>query len=105
MSQVLTPPPAPKPDRSKEPRYVGNETIEVLYSDGDTWRAVVTRDPERRFRVRVERWETAHWDPDLVAFWSQTGGSTTITDTLENAHKLAAERLVEASGQGPRDDV
>ena len=50
---------------------------------------IITTDSNGLYRVRREFWDTGDWEVAGVAFWNQNDRFATITDTLENARKLA----------------
>jgi len=95
----------PSPDTSVRFRHVDEEEIECLYSPQQEYRVGITRDQVGRYRVRRERWNTSDWDVAAVAFWSDDDARVTITDTLENARKLAAERLSETPDASRQDAI
>ncbi|SRR6266699_6466318 len=91
-----SPQPPPEPDKARFPSYIGNETLEAHYSKDARQRAVLTRDGEGLLRVRLERWVVYDWGTERAwAGWLPVGTRATITDTLDNARRLAQERLVE----------
>lgn len=67
--------------------------MDVIYSPSKRYREVITRDESGFFRVSDERWDTGDWDVAGAAFWCPYDRVATMTDTLENARKLAAEAL------------
>jgi hypothetical protein len=95
----------PSPDTSVRFGHVNEEEVECFYSSQQQYRAVISRDPAGRYRIRRERWNTGDWDIAKVAFWCDDDAMVTITDTLENARKLAAERLSEVPDALSKNDV
>ena len=91
---VSVPPP---PDTSVRPTYVGEEAVECIYSPQRQYRVIISRDRAGRYRVRRERWNTSDWQVANIAFWYGDDSMVTITDTVERASSLAAERLSEIS--------
>jgi hypothetical protein len=83
----------PPPDSSHSPVFVSETVVEIIYSSNGTKRAVLTRDRENLFRVRLERWDTSDWEFVQSAYWGPVGGSSTITDTIESARVLGNESL------------
>src|SRR5215469_17933848 len=73
----------PPPDRSVRPKIAGQEVVEVVYSDSQAERAVITNDSSGIYRVHVQFWDTSDWNAGHGAFWN--GGDTSITDTVELA--------------------
>src|ERR1700683_4921273 len=86
------PPPPPDTSQMLQHRY---KVLECSYSSNNTYRALLIQDDRGHFRVSCEKWDTSDWEYCADAFWSQIGRGITLTDTLENARKLARERLVE----------
>jgi len=83
----------PAPDTSVRFRKAGEEEVECSYSPLQRYRVIISRDGAGRYRVHRERWNTSDWEIARVAFWSEDDRTVTVTDTLGNARKLAAERL------------
>ena len=89
-----TPPP---PDTSKVPRH-RYEVLECLYSSDKGTRALLLRDERGLIHVSCEEWDLSEWEHAGYGFWNPLGSGTTITDTVDNARKLARERLAELGG-------
>ena len=83
----------PPPPDTSVPRLTTEEVVEIIYSPSKRYREVITRDQRGLLRVHDERWFTEDWDTAGAAFWCPYDRSATITDTLDNARKLAAEAL------------
>ena len=83
----------PSPDTSVRFGRTGEEEVECTYSPLQRYRVIISRDVAGRYRVHRERWNTGDWEIAHVAFWSEDDRTVTVTDTLGNARKLAAERL------------
>jgi hypothetical protein len=86
-----TPPP---PNTGHKPSVAGQTVVEVIYSQSNNVRGIITVDSNVVYRVRTEFWDTGEWDAAGVAFWSQ-GHLGTFTDTFENARILCSERMAE----------
>lgn len=91
----------PPPPDTSAPRLTTEELVEVIYSPSKWYREVITRDQRGLLRVHDERWFTEDWDVAGAAFWSPYDRGATITDTLDNARKLAAEALSVAEPRQP----
>jgi len=83
----------PPPDTSVRFRHVDEEEVECIYSLQRRYRVIISRDRAGRYRVHRERWNTGDWEVAKVAFWGDDDRMVTITDTVEKARELAAERL------------
>jgi hypothetical protein len=89
--------PAPAPDRSNSPTSRnGCDVLDVIYSIDYRERAVITADDRGMLRVEIDSWDTSDWEYLEIAYWTPTEFS--LTDSLENARKLARETLGIASG-------
>jgi len=91
-----TPPPPPDETRTPRHRY---DVVECVYSSDKRHRAVLLRDPRGLFHLQCQMWDLSEWEYCHQAFWSQVGQGTTITDTLDNARRLAQERLTELAAE------
>lgn len=78
--------------------------MDVIYSPSKRYREVITRDAAGLFRVHEERWSTEDWDVAGAAYWCPYDRIATITDTLENARKLAAEALSVVEPHEPEEE-
>ena len=86
--------PPPPPDTGIPFQHGAETQLDVVYSPDCRFRAVVTRDNRGFFRVHRQTWDTGDWEVVAQAFWGDVDGIVTITDTLENARKLASEAIV-----------
>ena len=86
--------PAPPPDVSAPFSHPTEEIIELTYSPGKHWRAIVTRDMAGRYRVHQEYWNSEDWAVGGSVFWVPCDGFATFAGTLERARALAREALV-----------
>jgi hypothetical protein len=84
--------PPPPPDLSHQPSIAGQKTVEILYSDSKYKRAIITHDPSGIYRIHIQSWDTSDWKAGHGAFW-YGNDSSSITDTIELARKLAYEEL------------
>lgn len=84
--------PPPKPDTSHQPRILGQDVVEVIYSSSNYVRGIISRDARGIYRVRTEFWDTGDWDIARIAYWGQEHIGT-FADTLENARKLCQEQM------------
>ncbi len=87
-------PTAPPPDTSRLPRH-RYEVLECIYSSDKAYRALLLRDDRGLIHVSCEKWDLSEWEYSGHGFWSRIGRGTSITDTVDNARKLAQERLLE----------
>jgi hypothetical protein len=87
----------PSPDTSERFSSVNKEEVECHYSPQCQYRVIISRDQAGLYRVHRERWNTGDWDIAGVAFWCRDDKLVTITDTVESARKLVAERLSEVT--------
>ena len=87
----------PSPDTSERFRGVNEEEVECHYSPQCQYRVIISRDRAGLYRVHRERWNTGDWDIAGVAFWCRDDKLVTITDAVESARKLVAERLSEVT--------
>jgi hypothetical protein len=74
---------------------VDEEEVECVYSPQRQYRVIISRDRAGRYRIHRERWDTGDWDIAKAAYWCEDDKMVTITDTVESARKLVAERLSE----------
>jgi hypothetical protein len=86
---------APPPDRTHTPQYVSQSVVEIIYAKDPKYRAVLTRDRKNLLRVRCQVWDTLDCEYTGHGFWREISKGATITDTVERARSLAAERLRE----------
>jgi hypothetical protein len=86
--------PPPSPDVAHQPTISGQSTVEVLYSDSKQQRAIITQDGSGIYRIHVQWWDTSDWKAWAKAFWAG-GGSSSFTDNIETARKLAQGELNE----------
>lgn len=95
----------PPPPDTSVPQRRANAVVDIIYSPSKWYREVITLDASGLFRVSDERWDIRDWDVAGVAYWCPYDRFTTITDTLENARKLAAEalQLVEPAAPEQKD--
>ena len=84
----------PPPDLAHQPSIPEQRTVETLYSDSKLQRAIITCDSSGMYRIHVQRWDTSDWKAWSQAFWAG-GGSSSFTDNIEAARKLAHEALHE----------
>jgi len=84
--------PPPPPDLSQQPSIAGQSVDEILYSESKSERAIITHDTSGIHRIHVQFWDSSDWKAGQGAFWYDGGGGT-LTDTIEQARKLARERL------------
>jgi hypothetical protein len=85
--------PAPPPDIGVPFHHERETQLDVVYSADHRFRAVVTRDDRGLFRVHRQVWDTGDWEAAADAFWGDVDATATITDTFENARKLATEDI------------
>ena len=85
--------PPPPPDTSALVPVRGQQVVEEFYSRGKQLRVTILRDEQGIFRVRSFRWCIEDWKVAGRAFWLQADAMNTMTDTLEDARRLAGEYL------------
>jgi hypothetical protein len=68
-------------------------TLEVTYSRKKGFRSIITRDADKRFRVRREKWCAKDAEHTRRGHWLEDGRSRTIAASLEAARILAQEKL------------
>lgn len=90
----------PPPDTTSAPKH-RYEVLEVIYSLDHASRALLLRDERGLIHLCCQKWDLSEWDHCGHAFWNPVGRGTTITDSIDNARKLARERLVELGAQCP----
>jgi hypothetical protein len=83
----------PPPDTTVPFRHTSQEAVETVYSRSQKYRVVLARDERGLFRIHSERWDTDDWDVGGSPHWCPHNRGVSITDTLENARKLAGEKL------------
>ncbi len=81
------------PDTTHEPVFTNELTLEVTYSPHKRFRAIVTRDSNERFRVRLQRWSLSEVEITGDGFWVEDERGRTIAASLEIARALAEEKL------------
>lgn len=86
-------PELPPPDTESWPSYISEEVHELIFSDSKERRAVITEDTQGLFRVHTDYWCLSDFDYIGEGYWVQDDHFATITDTIENARKLAREAL------------
>ena len=92
------------PDTSHTPSYFGEAVVEILYSQHNEFRAIVTKRREGTFRVRREKWDLGDWDVIGEGYWNEDDHGTTLTDRIETARVLAREKLL-ATTDGLKSEV
>ena len=92
------------PDTSHTPSYFGEAVVEILYSQHDEFRTIITKRREETFRVRREKWDLGDWDAIGEGYWNEDDHGTTLTDRIETARVLAREKLL-ATTDGLKSDV
>jgi len=85
--------PPPPPDTSTWVPVRGQQVVQEFFSEDKTQRVSILRDDRGIFRVRSFRWCTEDWEVAGRAFWIQEDAMNTITNTVEDARRLAAEYL------------
>ena len=85
--------PPPSPDTSALVSVRGQEVVEEFFSPDKWQRVTILRDDRGIFRVRSFRWCTEDWEVAGRAFWIQADAMNTMTDTLDDARRLAGEYL------------
>ena len=93
----------PPPDTSAPGGRVDEKDVAILYSPSKAFRVVIGRDARGFYRVHEERWDTGDWDVAGAAYWCPYDQLATITDTVENAEKLAREALAQVGGPASSD--
>lgn len=89
MSESLPPP----PDRDASLGYSGQTLRQVVFSDDEKKRAVITQDAEGRIRLHFEKWDTGDWEVAGVAYWSQYGQLGHFVDSVDRAQLMAIEEF------------
>ncbi len=85
--------PAPPPDTSALVPVRGQQVVEESFSEDKRHRVTILRDERGIFRVRSFRWCIEDWEVAGRAFWIQEDAMNTMTDTLEDARRLAGEYM------------
>ena len=85
--------PAPPPDTSALVPVRGQQVVEEFFSPDKWQRVTILRDEGGVLRVRSFRWCTEDWEVAGQAFWNEVDAMNTMTDTLDNARRLASECL------------
>jgi len=85
--------PPPPPDTSALVPVRGQQVVEEFLSEDKRQRVAILRDERGIFRVRSFRWCIEDWEVAGRAFWIQEDAMNTMTDTLEDARRLAGEYL------------
>jgi hypothetical protein len=85
--------PPPPPDTSALVPVCGQQVVEEFFSQDKWQRISILRDDRGIFRVRSFRWCIEDWEVAGQAFWMQDDAMNTMTDTLEDARRLAGEYL------------
>ena len=86
--------PPPPPDTSALVPVRGQHVMEEFFSH-DRWQRVsILRDDSGIFRVRSFRWCIDDWEVAGRAFWIQVDAMNTMTDTMDDARRLAREYLM-----------
>jgi hypothetical protein len=85
--------PPPPPDTSALVPVRGEQVVEEFFSKDKTQRVSVLRDDKGIFRIRSFRWCIEDWEVAGRAFWIQEDAMNTMTDTVEDARRLAGEYL------------
>jgi hypothetical protein len=86
--------PPPPPDLAHEPSIPGQSIAETLYSNSMRQRAIIDRGGSGMYRIHLQWWDTSDWKAWAKAFWAG-GSSSSFTDSIETARKLAREELNE----------
>jgi hypothetical protein len=71
----------------------GQEVVEEFFSPGKRQRVAILRDEKGIFRVRSFRWCIEDWEVAGRAFWIEADAMNTMTDTMEDARRLAGEYM------------
>jgi hypothetical protein len=71
----------------------GHQVVEEFFSEDKRQRVTILRDESGIFRVRSFRWCIEDWEVAGRAFWIQEDAMNTMTDTVEDARRLAGEYL------------
>ncbi len=83
------------PDTRHEPAYSNELTLEVSYSSSKGYRSVISRDDNKRFRVRREKWHGEDVESASEGYWRSDQHGFTVAVSLETARVLALEKLEE----------
>jgi hypothetical protein len=87
----------PPPDTSAPVRIAGQRLVEEFFSPDQMHRILITQDESGVYRVRSFRWCVEDWEVGGGVFWMQDDTFSTMTDTLDDARRLARERVTELS--------
>jgi hypothetical protein len=71
----------------------GRQVVEQFFSQDKRRRISIVRDDKGIFRVRSFRWCIEDWEVVGRAFWIQEDTMNTMTDTVEDARRLAGDYL------------
>jgi hypothetical protein len=88
--------PAPAPDVGRLPTFEQQQIVEVMYSESQVRRAIVTKDAKNFYRVYVQHWDTSDWGRGHGAFWTGAKNVGSLTDRIDVAREFA--QLAAASG-------
>jgi hypothetical protein len=83
----------PPPDTSAHVKVCGQQIVEEFFSPNQWQRATIYQDEKGIFRIRLYRWCIDDWEAAGAAFWAQVDAMNTMTDTLDNARRIAKEYL------------
>lgn len=72
---------------------------EILSAQGDR-RALIKQASDGRFLIEVEQRVSGDGIYEPRSYWSRVRQPVTVTDTLENARRLAAEAVGRTEGTG-----
>jgi len=83
----------PPPDTGTAFGHASEVEVERHFSLRKHHRVIISQDCAGRYRVHCDRWDTSDWEIVSYAGWRSEDRLATMTDTLENARKLASEHL------------
>lgn len=83
----------PPPDTAARLHVQGHRTIETSFTSDHRYRVTITQDESGIYRIHSDRWCVEDWHAVGKAFWIQVERGSSMTDTIENARRLANEHL------------
>jgi hypothetical protein len=93
--------PTPPPDVAQLPALAGQSAVRVVLSPAGSPAAVIARDEQEIYRVRVYWWDTSDWKEWRAAYWARHDAGSLI-DTMPAAYAVAEEALIQYAR---RDDM
>lgn len=87
----------PPPDKESIPAFIRESVEDILFSTNNLFRAVITSDEQKMFRVHRDYWCVSDYEYICEGYWCQCDQMNTMTDSLESAREFAKQKLRETS--------